>query len=84
MLTISSAVIMVRGTLMGGFSSRWMADSTESACMVENVVWPVDMAWNSVQRFLASDFAYQQVFGTLPECGLQQVEHLDGALAVRR
>src|SRR5659263_629410 len=52
MLIILSACIMVLGTLIGGFSSRWIALETESACIVENVVWPVLIAWKSVSASL--------------------------------
>src|SRR5659263_94077 len=38
MLIILRACIIVLGTLMGGFSRRWMALETESACIVEKVV----------------------------------------------
>ena len=39
---------MLRGTFRGSLSSRWMAASTLPACMVENVVCPVFIAWKSV------------------------------------
>ncbi|KAF1074130.1 hypothetical protein MKMG_02009 [Methanogenium sp. MK-MG] len=48
MLTISSACTIFRGTLSGWFSSRWMAESTSFACIVEKVVWPVFIAWKRV------------------------------------
>ncbi len=44
----SSAWSMVRGTLSGSLSRRWIAASMPPACMVENVVCPVFIAWKSV------------------------------------
>src|SRR5208337_2217673 len=43
-----NAWTILRGTLRGSLSSRWMAASMLPACMVENVVWPVFIAWKSV------------------------------------
>src|SRR6056297_3626663 len=45
---MSSDWIIARGTLMGSFSRRLMTVCTESACIVEYVVCPVFIAWNSV------------------------------------
>ena len=48
MMTKFKAVNKMRGVLIGGFSSRFTIDLTESACIVDIVGCPVAMAWNIV------------------------------------
>jgi len=69
---------MFLGTLSGAFSRRWTAASTPPACMVENVVCPVLIAWKSVRGLTPPDLADKDVLGTLPHRSLEEVEHPDG------
>src|SRR2546427_384977 len=55
MMTKFKAVNRMRGVLIGGFSSRFTIDLTESACIVGIVGWPVALAWKLLYVALPRD-----------------------------
>ena len=70
---------MFLGTLIGGFSRRWTALATESACIVAGDAW-----CSRLKEGPATDLADQDVLRALPEGGTQEFIHIDLAPPVLR